>query len=81
MLHTWSLAIEEQYYVLVPLGMLFMYRFYKKNITKVFIIIAVISLMAAQAYVHSDSRTVFFLLPTRMWELMMGGDYFAEYGL
>ena len=72
LLHTWSLAVEEQYYLLFPLFLLFMWRFPKKWILGSFGIIATISLLATQWGVNNAPVATFYLLPTRAWELAIG---------
>ena len=71
-LHTWSLAVEEQFYLFFPLIFVF---FYKRNVKTTAIGIAtitVISLIGAQwASVYHASFS-FFELPTRLWELLAG---------
>jgi len=72
LLHTWSLAVEEQYYVLFPLLLMFLWRFKRRLIVPALVIIAIASLAAAQwGSIHKPGAT-FFLLPTRMWELLIG---------
>lgn len=72
LLHTWSLAVEEQYYVLFPLFLMGMWRFRKRWILGSFFLIAVASLLHSQwASVHHPAAN-FFLLTTRAWELAIG---------
>jgi len=72
LLHTWSLAVEEQYYVLFPLFLIFMWRFRKQHIFLTLAIITVASLATAQWGAHNKPNANFFLLPTRAWELAIG---------
>lgn len=72
LLHTWSLAVEEQYYVLFPLFLMLMWRFRKRWILASFMVVALFSLMLAQWGVHHNPTATFFLLPTRGWELALG---------
>jgi peptidoglycan/LPS O-acetylase OafA/YrhL len=71
MLHTWSLGVEEQYYILFPLFLLAMFRFgLKKSFWAVAILFAV---SLATALLKSDDPDVnFFFTPSRAWELMAG---------
>jgi peptidoglycan/LPS O-acetylase OafA/YrhL len=48
LLHTWSLAVEEQYYILFPLFLMLMWNYRKRWILGAFILIAGISLITAQ---------------------------------
>jgi hypothetical protein len=74
LLHTWSLSVEEQYYVLFPLFLMLMWRFRKRWILSSFLVIAVISLVAAQWGAYNMPSANFFLLPTRGWELAIGAS-------
>lgn len=73
LLHTWSLSVEEQYYFFVPLIILFVWRFFRGAMFSVFLGLAVVSLMLAEYGATRFSSATFFLLHTRMWELMVGG--------
>ncbi|MGW8158920.1 MAG: acyltransferase family protein [Desulfoprunum sp.] len=72
LLHTWSLAVEEQYYVLFPLFLLLMWRFRKRWIFGSFVTIATVSLAISQWGAYNKPSATFFLLPTRGWELAIG---------
>ena len=72
MLHTWSLAVEEQYYFFFPLVLLIVLRWVPKLLTLTVLTILVISLgLASWAAVNAPDAN-FYLLPTRAWELMFG---------
>lgn len=72
LLHTWSLAVEEQYYLFTPLLLMAVWRFAPRRLLLVLAIGLVASLLLA--LVGSVLRPVhaFFLLPTRAWELLAG---------
>jgi peptidoglycan/LPS O-acetylase OafA/YrhL len=72
LLHTWSLAIEEQYYLFFPFFLMLMWRFGKHTILLTFGIVAVFSLAAAQWGSATMPTPTFYLLPTRGWELLIG---------
>jgi peptidoglycan/LPS O-acetylase OafA/YrhL len=74
MLHTWSLAVEEQYYVLFPVLLAFMWRFGRSRIQAMFAIFLVCSLAASQWASVAKPSADFYLLPTRGWELLLGGS-------
>lgn len=72
LLHTWSLAVEEQYYMLFPLLLLFFFRFCRQWIGGALIGLGLLSLGYAQWSVRHAPDAAFFLLPARGWELLVG---------
>ncbi len=72
LLHTWSLSIEEQFYILFPLFLFLLWRYIPKLIIPVFITGILMSLHLANTYSHFQPESAFYLLPTRMWELFCG---------
>jgi peptidoglycan/LPS O-acetylase OafA/YrhL len=72
MLHTWSLAVEEQFYIFFPLLLMALYRFARRLLVPAILVLVIGSLiLAAWATPHMPSAS-FYLLPTRIWELGMG---------
>lgn len=69
LLHTWSLAIEEQFYLFFPL-LLFLFR--PKNRLLALTVLAVASIVVAQLSLAQDPAWAFYLLPARAWELLAG---------
>lgn len=72
LLHTWSLAIEEQYYLCFPLLLTLMARLPGRWRVGVLAVLASASLLAAQWSTVNAPDSGFFLLPTRAWELFAG---------
>ena len=72
LLHTWSLAVEEQYYVVFPVLLLLIWRLGKRWILGIFAVMAVMSLAAAQWGSFYQPAATFYLLPTRGWEILLG---------
>jgi len=72
LLHTWSLAVEEQYYVFFPLFLMAMWRFRKRWMFGSFVLLACVSLVLAQWGAYYSPTAAFYLLPTRGWELAIG---------
>jgi len=72
LLHTWSLAVEEQYYVLFPIFLLFAWRLGRRNLAALVLLLVVGSLMLAQFTTAAEPDASFYLLPTRGWELGIG---------
>ncbi len=71
LLHTWSLAVEEQFYLLFPLLCVLIVK-WRLNFSVVFSVLLLASLVFAEWYVRYDAAGAFFLLPSRWWELMLG---------
>ena len=70
-LHTWSLAVEEQYYLLFPLLLMLFWRFGRIFTLWLFIILFAISfLFCLSGLIHPNAN--FLLLPSRAWELLAG---------
>lgn len=72
LLHTWSLSVEEQYYLLSPACLILIWRLGLRWVAGVTIGIAFISLFASQAFVASKPAAAFYLFPMRAFELMIG---------
>ncbi|MFZ4125630.1 MAG: acyltransferase family protein [Rickettsiales bacterium] len=72
LLHTWSLGVEEQFYVLFPLAILFVWRFGKRPTIALLIVAGLISFILCDYASRMMPSANFFLLPTRAWELIIG---------
>jgi peptidoglycan/LPS O-acetylase OafA/YrhL len=72
LLHTWSLAVEEQFYLGFPILLILIARFMPKQRTATLIVIALLSFTLAVATQASGSGFAFYLLPARAWELFIG---------
>ncbi|MBF0137828.1 MAG: acyltransferase [Magnetococcus sp. DMHC-1] len=74
LLHTWSLAVEEQFYVLFPAFIIIAWKF-TKNIRKIAIFIffiLLISITLSEYLSGTHPKINFYLLPSRSWELLSG---------
>jgi len=72
LLHTWSLAVEEQYYLLFPAFLALAWPLGQRRTLGLMAIVALLSLGLMQwGSVHQPTAT-FYLLPTRGWELLLG---------
>jgi len=72
LIHTWSLSIEEQFYIVLPL-LLYLFRNRPARVQIAWLAgLTLASLIAAQWFVSVDARTSFCLVPLRAWELLAG---------
>ena len=73
LLHTWSLAVEEQYYIFFPLFIMIFWKFGKKIVISAILVVLILSVILAEYYTFNTSKSVsFYLLPTRLFEILMG---------
>ena len=73
LLHIWSLGVEEQFYILFPLILLLLARWWPQRAVYVVGALTVVSLGVNMAALYVGGGTpAFFLLPTRAWELGLG---------
>lgn len=71
-LHTWSLAVEEQYYILFPIFLIISWRFNKNRVFWMIVFMTVISLLLSEWGWRNNATANFYLAPTRAWELLAG---------
>lgn len=72
LIHTWSLAVEEQYYFLFPIFLIITWRYGKNRIFWMIVLMTSISLLLSEWGLRNKPIANFYLLPTRAWELLMG---------
>jgi peptidoglycan/LPS O-acetylase OafA/YrhL len=72
LLHTWSLGVEEQYYVIVPILLMLFWRFNKNGILYLLWTIFLTSLCFSIWFVNISPDWAFYNLPTRAWEICIG---------
>ena len=72
LLHTWSLSVEEQFYIFFSIILVIAYRFHKEQIIKIILSLILCSLFFAQYMSALDPSLNFYILPSRMFELLSG---------
>jgi peptidoglycan/LPS O-acetylase OafA/YrhL len=72
LLHTWSLAVEEQFYIFFPLLLMLLWKLRKQSVTTALAAVGAASLLAASYGSANNPTSAFYLLPTRGWELVIG---------
>lgn len=82
LLHTWSLAVEEQFYIFYPIVLLITFRFGWRPVLYTIIALSLGSLMLSEYGAKNHPMANFYLLPTRAWELGVGAvcAFFIYYG-
>jgi peptidoglycan/LPS O-acetylase OafA/YrhL len=78
LLHTWSLSVEWQFYIALPLALVAIWRLApgRRSIALALGAVLVLSLAASITLTPRNAPAAFFLLPTRAWEMLAGGLVF-----
>jgi peptidoglycan/LPS O-acetylase OafA/YrhL len=77
LLHTWSLSVEWQFYMLYPVLLMVLHRFLGPGKTRYALLgLALVSFAAAIVLTRWNPVFAFYMLPTRAWELIAGGLVF-----
>ena len=72
-LHFWSLSVEEQFYLFWPILLVLCHRLFRARIAIVLAVITLLSFVLCVIATSFDPEAAFYLLPTRAWELSIGG--------
>ena len=77
LLHTWSLSVEWQFYLLYPLFMYLLYRFFRtrRRVGAAILVAIVLSFGLSVLLAGVRPASAFFLLPARAWEMLAGGMF------
>jgi len=72
LLHTWSLAVEEQFYIVLPLVLMAIRRWMPSRLLMILVVAGLVSFGLAVWLTATHPRVSFWILPTRAWELLLG---------
>lgn len=72
LLHTWSLAVEEQFYIFWPLLLWFGLRLFRRHLLAGTILIILVSLTVSAVGAFTHPEATFYLVHSRAWELLLG---------
>ena len=71
LLHLWSLGVEEQFYLIFPVLLIFAWRF-RNRVLNLIILCTVLSFILSIVVIQKDVTLAFYLPLTRFWEMLIG---------
>jgi peptidoglycan/LPS O-acetylase OafA/YrhL len=77
LLHTWSLSVEWQFYLIYPIAMIVVSKLFARRLIPLILAIATLSSLALSIWLSPKNPELsYFALPTRAWEMLAGGLLF-----
>lgn len=74
LLHTWSLSVEWQFYLIYPVILVLIKRLLGiTHVGKSLLILTILSFAFAMYEVHNNARAAYYMLPSRAFEMLVGG--------
>lgn len=73
LLHTWSLSVEEQFYIVIPAFLVLVFKKAPKSITLWLSLLALSSIILSEVLIGIDQNLSFFISPSRFWQFILGG--------
>ena len=74
LLHTWSLSVEWQFYLLYPLLLALLYKLMPIRHLKVLLLICtILSFLLCVYLTYKSPSMAYYLLPARIWQMLLGG--------
>ncbi|MDV2486359.1 acyltransferase family protein [Acinetobacter johnsonii] len=74
LLHTWSLSVEWQFYIFFPIIIIALKKYLSfSNLKRVVLGLFLASFIYCIYATYKDSKTAYFLLTSRAWEMLLGG--------
>ncbi len=73
LLHTWSLSVEEQFYILFPALLFFLHRYLRLHLLAALTATAAASFALGVVMIDVDPTVAFFFPLTRFWQFLTGG--------
>ena len=73
LVHTWSLAVEEQFYLVLPPALLLVHRHAGRFVVPILVVATILSFAESVVLVQTQPTDAFYLIMPRAWELLIGG--------